>query len=191
MRVFVGVTAGSELRTRIEEVRLAVEAEIAQRAREAPRIVWVKPAALHVTLAFLGEVPDPAVAALCEAVAALYPMPPFTVRWHGLGAFPSPRRPRALWIGVADGARELAALEQAVASRLGRAAAGDESPAFRPHVTIGRVKTEGRDVPWAAALAAADVAGVSQRVSHVSVFRSRGLPGGEGYEEIARGALEG
>ena len=150
----------------------------------------MKPAALHVTLAFLGEVPDPAVAAICEAVAAPYPMPPFTVRWHGLGAFPSPRRPRALWIGVADGARELAALEQAVASRLGRAAAGDEGPAFRPHVTIGRVKTEGatchgrrpwRQPTWMACRSGSPRVGVPEP----------GSAGGEGYEEIARGALEG
>ena len=191
MRVFVGIEAGADLRGRVEAARRAIEAEIAQRAREAPRIVWVKPAALHVTLAFLGEVPDADATTLGQALAAPYALPPFTVRWHGLGAFPSPRRPRALWVGVADGARELAALERVVARRLGRPAAGDDGPPFRPHVTIGRIKTEGREVPWPAILAAADVGGASQQVAHVSVFRSLGLPGGEGYQEIARGALEG
>ena len=191
MRIFVAIAAGAELRARIESARRVIEAELAQRARDIPRILWVKPAALHVTLAFLGEVPDADVATLGQALAAPYALPPFTVRWHGLGAFPSPNRPRALWVGVADGARELAALERAVARRLGRPAAGDAGPPFRPHVTIGRVKTEGREVPWPAILAAADVSGASQRVAHVSLFRSLGLPGGEGYQEIARGALEG
>ena len=62
---------------------------------------------------------------------------------------------------------------------------------FHPHLTLARVKTASKGVDWPKVLAAAAAADLSSPVGHVSLFRSRGLPGGEGYEEVARGLLNG
>lgn len=127
-------------------MRLFFAIRLPEEAREA-----LRPAAaalgrsrveqLHFTLAFLGETEraDDACAAAGEVHAA-----PFEVSIAGAGAFPSPSRPRVLWLGVADGAQEMIALAGALGAALrARRFALEERP-FRPHLTIERVKP-GRD----------------------------------------------
>jgi 2'-5' RNA ligase len=175
-------------------VRAAIDESFQKSKAEPPRLVWVSPRGLHVTLRFLGEQPDEKVPGLVEAVQEPYPFPPFSIEWHGVGAFPSPRRPRAIWIGVRSGARELGLLEMEVARRFGGLLAGEEPGAaqpFHPHLTLARVKTESRHVDWPRLLEAAPVGNASSHVGHVALYRSRGLPGGDGYEEIGRGRLVG
>lgn len=192
VRVFVAVGAGDELRQAAIAVRRSVEAQLNLLALEVPRVVWVVPASLHVTLRFLGEQPEARVRALVASISEPFDLAPFTLAWHGLGAFPSPRRPRALWLGVAQGARELGRLESQVAARLGGLTPGEESSTaapFHPHLTIARIKVDNPRIDWPALLEAAAPPDVTSRVDRVSLMRSRGLPGGEGYEEIAQGWL--
>jgi 2'-5' RNA ligase len=194
MRLFVAVGVGDEVRSAAARVRGAVEARIQQSGGTPPRLLWVAPRALHLTLRFLGEQPDDRVPTIVGALSEPFACPPFTVTWHGLGAFPSPRHPRAIWLGVRTGAAELGRLEVEVARRLGGLApgeAGAETRPFHPHLTLARVKTDARTVHWPAVLEAATVSDVTSHVGRVSLIRSRGLPGGVGYEEIGRGRLGG
>jgi 2'-5' RNA ligase len=97
-------------------------------------------------------------------------------------------------MGVRAGARELGQLEQEVARRFGRLHPGEDpghAQPFHPHLTLARVKTESKAVDWPKLLEAAAFGEVSSHVGQVSLYRSRGLPGGEGYEEIGRGRLGG
>jgi 2'-5' RNA ligase len=194
MRLFIAVGIGHDVRSAASRVRASIEAGFQQLRSEPPKLVWVAPQALHLTLRFLGELPDDRVPAIAEAIQAPFPCSPFTITWHGLGAFPTPRRPRAIWLGVKVGARQLGELEVEVARRLGGLAPGEAADVpkpFHPHLTLARVKTESRAVDWPAVLEATPVADVTSRVEHVSLMRSRGLPGGAGYEEIGRGRLGG
>lgn len=194
MRLFLAVSVGDDVRSAVGRVRAGIEGGFQRLRAEPPRLVWVAPAALHLTLRFLGEQPEDRVPGLVAAAQIPFACPPFSITWHGLGAFPSARRPRAIWLGVKSGARELGQLEVEVAQRFGGLSPGeaaDAAPAFHPHLTVARVKTESRAVDWPAVLGAATVGDVTSRVTHVSLFRSRGLPGGTGYEEIGRGPLGG
>lgn len=194
MRLFVAVDCGDEVRAAATAVRRTVEAEFARHGGEPPRIVWVAPPGLHVTLRFLGERPDAEVPALAAAIDAGFELSPFSIGWRGVGAFPSPRRPRTLWIGIDRGARELGVLESELARRLGALLPGeqpDQAAAFHPHVTVARVKTDHGRANWPAILDAIKISATESAVDHVSLYRSRGLPGGAGYEEIARGGLRG
>lgn len=194
MRLFVAVSVGDEVRSGVARARASIEIALQQLKAEPPRLVWAVPRGLHLTLRFLGEQPDEQVPGLARAAAEPYPVPPFTIGWHGLGAFPSPRRPRAIWLGVREGARELGELEVEVARRFGGLLAGEDSSAskpFHPHLTVARVKADSTAVDWPAVLGAAEITGLTSPVGNVSLFRSRGLPGGEGYEEVARGLLDG
>ena len=194
MRLFIAVGIGDEVRAAVSQARARIESGLQQLRTEPPRVVWVAPQALHLTLRFLGEQPDARVPELIAAVQAPFPVAPFAVTWHGLGAFPSPRHPRAIWMGVGAGARELGLLEREVSRRVGPLLPGedrDEAQPFHPHLTLARVKTEARRVDWPGLLSSAAVADVTSRVTGVTLFRSRGLPGGTGYEELGRGALDG
>jgi 2'-5' RNA ligase len=194
MRLFLAISVGDEVRAAAARVRASIERSLQKLNAEPPRLVWVAPRGLHLTLRFLGKQPDDKVPSLVEAVQEPYAVTPFSVQWHGLGAFPSPRRPRAIWMGVRAGARELGQLEQEVARRFGSLLPGEEpgrAQPFHPHLTLARVKTESKSVDWPKIMEAAAVGEVSSHVGHVSLYRSWGLPGGEGYEEIGRGRLGG
>jgi 2'-5' RNA ligase len=94
---------------------------------------------LHLTLAFLGNVPEenraPLVAAVREICSSTAPL---NLRIAGCGAFPDARRPRTLWAGI-DG--DLDALSGLV--RVLRAACGPLAPKlapnpFTPHLALAR-----------------------------------------------------
>jgi 2'-5' RNA ligase len=93
----------------------------------------------HLTLLFLGAVPDARVPQLVTGAApAVAAAPPMRLRLAGGGRFGSRRRPQVAWAGL-DG--DVAALSE-LAVRLARVARSlrlevEERP-FRPHLTLGR-----------------------------------------------------
>jgi 2'-5' RNA ligase len=123
-----------------EPTRAAVGAEI-ERLRPLSRAVaWVPASNLHVTLKFLGEQRDTALALAAEALDATgAATAPFAVTLFGLGAFPGMERPRIFWVGVAEGALEVRALQSRLEGELERRGFARESRPWHPHLTIGRV----------------------------------------------------
>jgi 2'-5' RNA ligase len=100
---------------------------------------WVRLDGLHLTIRFIGPTDEERIADLAAAVdKAAVSLDPFDVVIAGGGAFPSVARPRALWLGVGDGAAEL----EAAARKLDNALADrgwprDDRP-YRPHLTLAR-----------------------------------------------------
>jgi 2'-5' RNA ligase len=91
---------------------------------------WTDPATIHLTLRFLGEVGAERVAAVRQAVAeAAAASRPLELVVTGAGGFPSPRRPRVLWLGVGG---EVAALWALAADLEARLAAIGLEPGARP-----------------------------------------------------------
>jgi 2'-5' RNA ligase len=104
------------------------------------------------------------------------------------------RRPRVIWAGIGDGAGPLGQLEAEVARRFGGLLPGERpetAAPFHPHLTLGRLKVDNPAADWPTMLEAAAFPDIQSSVGHVSLYHSRGLPGGVGYEEIGRGWLEG
>jgi len=114
-------------------------------ARSATDVKWVEPANLHVTLLFLGEVDDREVIQVCRAVGdCCASRPPFAMSIETVGCFPNPRRPRVLWVGVGEGASEITELHDALELPLLELGCyRKEDRKFTPHITLGRVKSEG------------------------------------------------
>lgn len=133
MRLFVAVNLPSEIR---EEMWTA-----ARRLREAGFPVrWVKAAQLHLTLRFLGEVREAERSKLEPALEeTVCGRRRFSVRLGGVGAFPSPRCPRVVWVGV-RGPPDLGELQRAVDARVRELGLPSEPRAFHPHVTLGRAR---------------------------------------------------
>ena len=170
MRLFVAVDVGDAVRAEAARVIQAISDKIAE-VRTPPKITWVKPAALHVTLRFIGEVDDAAVPSLCERIAPPFGLAPFAVEWRGLGAFPSARQPRALWLGVVAGGASLGALEAEVTRRLVGTVDAQPRPLL-PHLTLGRIKMAGAGVDWPKILQAIEVRGARSAVECVTLYRS-------------------
>ena len=203
MRLFVAVDVGDELRAEAVRAREAIESELRKTCRELPRIIWVAPTALHLTLRFLGEVDERDLPNVERALAPPLEATPFDVEWRGLGVFPGPRDPRALWIGVVRGADRLGVLQSEVFQRLSKPgcaspeaepflrALGEEARPFRPHVTLGRVKSRGEGADWKGTIEAAEIRGARSRVDHVTLFRSTPGPRGPAYTAIVMAPLTG
>jgi 2'-5' RNA ligase len=92
-----------------------------------------------------------------------------------------------LWIGVSKGAHELGALEAALSRRLQRVAVDIEP--YRPHLTIGRVRTPGKGVDWEQLFRDTTVRGVRTHVKRVTMYRSTLSQRGPHYTEMAHAAL--
>ena len=103
----------------------------------APR--WTLPERWHLTLLFLGAVPDRQVA---DLVAALGPQvraaPSGRLRLAGAGRFGSTRRPQVAWIGLDGDVPTVVDLASRLAAQARRLRLEVEDRPFRPHLTVGR-----------------------------------------------------
>ena len=117
---------------------LKVKAEVASCSR-GRGIKVVEDENVHLTLRFLGEVPEQLVQDVGECLKPASSFTKFSMRIAGLGAFPSNARPRIIWVGVDEGAEELRTLRNALEPCLRRFGKPDRNR-FVPHITIARVK---------------------------------------------------
>ncbi len=135
-RLFVAVPIPVEAGTAVERLVNDIRAEAEPGVRD---VRWVRLDGLHITLRFLGPTLDEQLGGVIEAVdVAAAQTAPFHAVIRGAGAFPSVARPRALWLGIDEGAAEL----EAVALRLDEALASHgwtptDRP-FRAHLTLAR-----------------------------------------------------
>jgi 2'-5' RNA ligase len=133
VRLFLAINFHPEVR------RAVIEATSDLRAA-APTVNWIDESRLHLTLKFIGEREDAVVAPLGEVldrVAGRHRA--FSVRIREVGAFPNFRRARVVWMGV-DGASRLELLHHDVEQACETLGFEVEGRAFRPHLTLARVR---------------------------------------------------
>ena len=189
MRLFVAVDVGDAVRREVTRVITTLTGKL-EAAKAPPKVTWVKPAALHVTIRFLGEVEEREVERLLDLLAPPIAMTPFELEWRGVGTFPSNKHPRALWLGVINGAAPLAQVEAEVSRRLaGVNAVEIEDRAFLPHLTIGRVKMAGEGVDWPKLLQAVEIKHARSVVDRVTLYRSDLSQRGPNYTGLVSALL--
>ncbi|WP_306365853.1 RNA 2',3'-cyclic phosphodiesterase [Nocardiopsis sp. CC223A] len=134
MRLFVALTPPPGV---VDAVRGAREPGL----RHSPDLRWTPPQDWHLTLAFLGEVPDGLLPGLTGALgAAVGGHAPFDLTVDGWGLFPHPHRDRAavLWAGVGGDTGALAALTADLRAAAVTAGLPGEDRAHVPHLTVAR-----------------------------------------------------
>lgn len=139
MRLFVALVLPAAVTDELATVQQRL-----QRSGEHP-VKWVAPAAIHLTLQFLGEVADTRVAELLAALEPLHPAsttPPIYPGMGAVGAFPHLRRPQTVWVGIEGDLAALNCLQQSVATALMPLGFQPEERPFRAHLTLGRVRRE-------------------------------------------------
>ena len=170
-----------------ESVRDAIHADAGPLRSVAPRVKWVAPASLHVTLKFLGAQDDALLPALERALAAVaLRHAPFDVETRRLGAFPNFRRPRVVWVGM-TGANAFGAIARDIDRSLASLGIPSETRPFRAHLTLGRVKD---DMALSETQALSDVAraGLTPRgftIRTIDLMQSELGPGGSKYSVVA------
>lgn len=114
-------------------------------AERTTGLSWVKPANLHVTLRFLGDLGDSGVSRAGDAVRrGAEGVPAVPAALGALGGFPNLARPRVVWVGLSRGVDEAIALAGAVNGALRDAGFGRPDKPFRAHLTLARVREGAR-----------------------------------------------
>ena len=125
MRLFVGLTLPHAIRTRLSFLGGGL-----------PGVRWVRPENYHITLRFIGEVPNWRAEEIDLALAGLR-APGFAVCLGGVGTFEKAGRVNALWVGV-QRSGTLEHLQAKIETALQRAGLERERRRFAPHVTLAR-----------------------------------------------------
>ena len=184
LRLFVACELPPEMKAALASLQEAL------RKKGAPRVRWVRPEGIHLTLKFLGAVPQENVAAIRDALApTVQGIPPLALSLAEVGTFGDRRGPRVLWVGMQGDLEPLGRLQQRVEKALEPLGFPPERRAFSPHLTLARVPDRmGRDerqplrelakvtpVPSAPAVT----------IRELSLMRSILGPGGAVYERLA------
>lgn len=184
-RVFAAV----ELTDEVRETFVGAGSAFLELAPDWAGEKWVSPNSLHVTLVFLGDVPDGrlphAVAALVATASA---HTPFVLAADGVASVPGGARSRMLWGRLADPVGLAAGLAADVRASLAPWTAHSDAKPFRPHVTLVRARRPRVAPPDALAAANAHVsdAAASMSVGCVTLFASTLTRTGPIYEVLDR-----
>jgi 2'-5' RNA ligase len=156
-------------------------------------VKWVEPENLHLTLKFLGEVPQEQIPAVQEALDRVARQhSPLEPEVSGLGAFPDSRRPRVVWAGVTEGREALIRLALHLNRELAHLGIAAEARPFAGHVTLGRIRQLQPAPLLERQMQACSGARFGRRpVSEFCLVQSLLRPAGPVYTILRRFALQG
>lgn len=154
---------------------------------------WTREQHLHLTLAFLPDLPDQAEEALTESVAAWAERQhPLRMAFGGAGAFPDPGAAKVMWIGVSeeDAGAALGAWSRALRDHANHAGAEVDGQRFTPHVTVARSSRRRVAGRWVQALDAyRGPRFVVDEVVLIASYLGQGAGGSPRYEVRQRFSL--
>ncbi len=136
-RTFIAVHFTPEIVANLEGIAQKLRASLGKHNK----INWVQAQNIHLTLQFLGDVSPPGLEELAFGLSrAFVDTCPFEIELRGVGCFPTPTKPRVIWVGMHTGRQSVAALQQCVHAVTAPLGFIPEQRPFNPHVTLGRVK---------------------------------------------------
>ncbi|OGW66910.1 MAG: 2'-5' RNA ligase [Nitrospirae bacterium RIFCSPLOWO2_01_FULL_62_17] len=194
IRTFVAVELDALLRQALAQAQTKLRSQLQRTLGPDVRIQWVKPESVHLTLKFLGDIPEDRVpdvqAALTRAAGG---HGRFTVTVEGLGVFPDARAPRVVWVGMTAQAAAVKRLAADVESALGAIGFASEQKPFHPHLTLARIKERSPEVGRAMSaggLLTPEVKLGELTVAAVSLMKSDLKPSGPVYTRLCHVPLK-
>jgi 2'-5' RNA ligase len=142
---------------------------------------------MHLTLHFEADADANVERLLRDGLVDPIPLPPFGLRFQGLGFFPARGAPRVLWLGVGGGLDGLNAVWREVVRRV--APLHRRQEAFRPHLTLARFRDRTFHADLVEMTAFRAEAGPS-RIDRVTLYESRLSPTGPSHAALAEALLK-
>lgn len=152
---------------------------------------WVADENLHVTVRFLGDVPEAGCGVLIERLhAAVHAAQPYRLRLDIARAIPRPRSASLLWVAASAGMEQTADVAARVADAVSYLDFEPDGRAFKTHLTLCRARHPRRVSPEALdemerILHRANDRATSMSVREVTLFASTLTPRGPVYEQLA------
>jgi RNA 2',3'-cyclic 3'-phosphodiesterase len=159
-----------------------------------PRARWIRAENIHLTVVFLGQVPESSMEAItgvakrvCDRYGA------FDIALKSMGVFSGIRNPRVLWVGLQADFERMSDFRNALQKKLSVFGVREEKRPFRPHLTLCRF---GKGTRGGAPLAKIletyrDLSGPFHRVQELFLFRSDLTSKGSIYTRLAQWPLSG
>jgi len=180
MRTFIAVELPEQIKKQIEVLQVPLK-------KTNAFVSWVKPGNIHITLKFLGEVPEEKIDEVFSATElALKGAKSFKMNLKGMGAFPDFRRPRVIWIGTGKGGEELSDMANKIEDEMEKIGYPKEKRKFSPHFTIGRVKSPKNIEKLVELVKSADFETEDIEVNEVTVMKSQLHPAGAIYTPLKK-----
>ncbi len=178
MRTFIAIELPASIKDALSKIQDELKAGL-------PKVSWVKPQNLHLTLKFLGEISPEQLDAVKRIITEVSQgTVAFKIKLDDLGVFPDLRNARIIWLGISQDtiAKQITGLLETKIADIGIA---KEKREFSAHITIGRIR---------ARLLASDLERELKRVKNdlidanlefnaggVTLFESTLGPGGPAY----------
>ncbi|MCU0460964.1 MAG: RNA 2',3'-cyclic phosphodiesterase [Bacteroidales bacterium] len=155
------------------------------------KINWTDPSNIHLTLAFLGDTEDELIKMVsimlkqkCTGFGC------FRFNLTGAGVFKNYRDPKVIWAGI-ESNEKLSQLNEKIMTGLKDAGFSLDERPFKPHLTLGRIKSIGHpDILKSALEKYQDVKIQEVEVKEVTLFESILKPAGPVYKSISEFSLE-
>jgi 2'-5' RNA ligase len=161
-------------------------------ARGVSGVKWVRPALLHLTVKFLGDVEDDVVPEVSSSIAAVgRSVPSFDFTMTGTGCFPRDGQVRVIWAGIEEPTGTLVRCAGLVDTAMAALGFEKERRAFSPHVTLARVREDRSRGAIRQAVMAAGYDDLVVSVESLVVMSSRLSPQGPTYSAVSRHELSG
>jgi 2'-5' RNA ligase len=134
MRLFTAIDLPTNIRQHL--ARISEQLHIQPALKD---LSWTKPDNLHITLKFLGDIPDAHVPNLAHALARL-PVPTMTLTLNPFLVLPGQGPARVLAAKVRGDVEPLTQLFSQIESAVQPLGVRREARPFKPHVTLARIK---------------------------------------------------
>ena len=153
IRAFLAVELSQELRAELAVIQQELKQRIEPELKRDPRISWVQPAKMHLTIKFIGDMDEQVIDSLLGAVEqAIGSQTAVNVPLERLGVFPRPHSPRVLWVGPSEKwecgreAKRVTEIHGAIEQACEGLGFLLETKPFSPHLTLARIKVGERHV---------------------------------------------
>lgn len=151
---------------------------------------WSREANLHLTLKFLGEIPQTSVQDLSNSASrAVIGLAPFSIRLEKSGTFPAHGQARVLWLGITDESGKLGELHARLEDESAKEGFAKDDRPFHPHLTLARLRQPQRAGSLATEHRQMEFEPVETVVSELLVIRSELSSAGSKYSVVSRHAL--
>lgn len=159
----------------------SLKQELCRLKASIPASRWLEPEQLHLTVSFLGELPEVALPSVRTALVGL-PATPFELCIQGVGCFGDEQHAKVLWAGVAP-SEALMTVKKKLDQHLADVGLPVEAQPYRPHITLARFGRNGGQVADFLAQHR-NIALPPFRVTHLTLFQSVLYPEGARYHIV-------
>lgn len=172
IRLFIGINLEKQIKEPLSKIQAQVDFTKAS---------WVAPKNIHLTLKFLGWTREDSIGQIKNAIKSITnKYKPFEMTVNGLGAFPTSKKARVLWVGLNGDVSYLVQLQEEIENVLIPFGFKKEKRHYHPHITLARL----RIIEDATKATEIEIPQRKMTVREIALFQSKLTPKGAVYSII-------